>query len=405
MHRLAYIFPIFTVGVLVVLFRNYDQWWVYLVLLALVELFLWLIIRRASRTKEYLSGYAVNIQHHEPWVERVVRTETYTDSKGNTRTRQVVEYHHHPDVWLMELNTGIEVYISSKTYHHYRRIWDMPEHWINPPHINCVSGGGGQLYEWNGVHEDAATHTYKGLYINYVTNSNSIFRLEKVTKKDVEEYGLIEYPKFDSSLLETDVILCSPNLPEEMAFSDTKQRYFHLINAFAGSKRQIHIFVLVFDAKQGIATALKQQAYWQGGNKNEFVVCLGIDCESKSSQPTVEWCKAFSWCDAPRLESATESYFIEHKALDMRDFASWLAVNLDLWKRKEFSDFKYLGVQLSTGRKVLVSFVTVLFCAIIVVVTSAVADAYRQNDYSGTERDYSGYGYVLLDKIIRNNHY
>lgn len=407
MHRVAYLFPLLTVGLLVVLFRNYDLWWMYLIMIVVSELALWLIMRRVSRTKEYLSGYALNVQHHEPWVERVERTETYTDSRGNTRTRRVVDYRHHPDVWVMPLNTGTGAYISSQVYDHFRLMWGTPEHWINPHHHNCVSGGGGQLYEWNGVYEDAATHTYKGLYINYVTNSNSIFRKERLTKGDIEKYGLIDYPKIERRYLEQSVILRSPKLPKWVQFSPKSQRAFQLINAFAGSRQQIHVFVLVFDAAQGIATALKQQAYWKGGNKNEFVVCLGIDISQidpkkshdENPRPIVKWCKAFSWCDALTLESATESYFIANKELHFAAFAEWLRGNIGLWKRKEFKDFKYLGVRLSAKRKALVVAVTTLFCAAMVVITCAVAESNRRNDYY--ERgDYSGLGYELLDKYI-----
>ena len=407
MHRLAYIFPLLTIGALVLLFRNYDLWWIYLIMAVVGELFLWLIMRRASRTQEYLSGYALNVQHHEPWVERVERTETYTDSRGNTRTRRVVYYRHHPDVWVMPLNTGNSTYISSAVYNHYRALWRTPEHWINPPHFNCVSGGGGQLYEWNGVYEDMATHTYKGLYINYVANSNSIFRKERVTRNDIEEYGLIDYPKIERSYLEQDVILCSPKLPERVQFAPKTQRAFQLINAFAGHKHQIHIFVLVFDAVQGIITALKQQAYWKGGNKNEFVVCLGVDFgqidpqkeSDENTRPTVKWCKAFSWCDIPRLESATESYFLENKELHLHAYAEWLRGHLDLWKRKEFKDFKYLGVRLSAGRKAIVAVVTILFCIAIIVIACAIALEHRNYGYGNSEY-YSTPGYELLDKYI-----
>ena len=406
MHKTAYLFPLLTVGILVILFRNYDQWWFYLIMTAMSELILWLIMRRVSRTEEYLSGYALNIQHHEPWVEKIVRIETYTDSRGHIRTRQVVDYIHHPDVWLMSLNTGIEAYIQPDAYDYYRTQWGTPEQWINPPHANCVRGGGGQLYEWNGELDSAATHTYKGLYINYVVNSNSIFRKEHIRRNDVKEYGLIDYPDFDRRRLETDVILCSPKLPEWIDFSNHSQRAIHLVNAFAGNLHQIHIFVLVFDAAQGVITALKQQAYWKGGNKNEFVVCLGVDFNqpdsknryNEDSRLTVKWSKAFSWCDIPSLESATESYFIENKELDIPPFAEWLRGNINLWKRKEFKDFKYLGVRLSPGRKVLVAISTLLLCAFTAVTTCLIAIYNREEGFS--KRDFSGSGYELLDKYI-----
>lgn len=113
----------------------------------------------------------------------------------------------------------------------------------------------------------------------------------------------------------------------------------------------------------------------------------------------MKWCKAFSWCDAPRLESATESWFIANPELSLGDYAQWLRSNLDLWKRKEFSDFKYLGIHLSPARSACLAFITAVLCAAAVVITCAVALSNRDNDRNRF-RDYSGLGYELLDKYI-----
>lgn len=214
---------------MVLLFKNYDQWWMYMLMALVSILVLWLVMRRSSRVPEYLSAYSVNVQHHEPWTEKVVRHTSYTDSKGHTRTRTVVEYRRHPDVWLMCMNTGVSINITCQVYEQMRTLWKTRMQWINPPHINCVKGGGGQLYEWNQVYEDAATHTYKGLYINYVVNSNSIFRLGHVSKKEAKELGLIDYPKFWSNELDHNVILTSSRLPDSVWFSQELQRAFQLI--------------------------------------------------------------------------------------------------------------------------------------------------------------------------------
>lgn len=411
MHRVAYIFPLIAANILLVLFRNYDQWWIYLIMVVVTEFFLWLIMRRVSRTKEYLSGYARHMEHHEPWVERVERVESYTDSRGNTRTRVVVDYVHHPDLWLMVLNTGRVVVIHHNVYYHYCSLWKTPEQWINPPHPNCVSGGGGQRHNWDGLYQNAATCTYQGLYINYVNNSNSIFRKDYVSRREARDLGLIKYPKYDRGYIEQDVVLCSPRLPLWIRHSESPQRAFQLINAIYGAQYQIHIFVLLFDASQGVGVALKQQSYWKGGNKNEFVVCLGVDYGDipqsmlHDRKATVKWCKAFSWCDAPTLESATESWFIANSELRLDSYAAWLRDHMGLWKRKEFSDFKYLGVTLSSGRQAVVAVVTTLFCLTMIVITCAVADANRRQDYYQDNRDYTGYGYTLLDKYILKNRY
>lgn len=356
MHRFFYILPVVTAVVLFFYYPDTDGWWEYPVMVAVCELLLYLCINRAGKTKEYLSGFATNVQHHNPWVERQEYEETYTDSKGETKTRTEVRYVKHPDEWLLELNTGKVTIIDSSVYDYYVSLWGTPMQWIDPPHVNCVSGGGGQLYVWDRVYEHALTQTYKGLYKNYVLNSNSIFRTEHVSAKSAEAFGLVEYPSFSLRFLEQDAIIVSPSL--KMSVPAAAQFKLQLFNAFYWAPSQIHVFVILFAAEKGIGTALKQRSWWKGGNKNEFTICLGLEPGSMS----VKWCKAFSWCDIPRMETALESWFIANPKLDFDELCMWLRNNVSLWKRKEFKDFKYLGTSLSTGRLILMGLLAVALC-------------------------------------------
>lgn len=371
MHKSAYILPVIATGTAYYLFQNKDYWWLYILMLVISEAILYALIRRASKKPEYLSGYAVNVQHHEAWTERIITTETYTDREGRTQTRQSVRYVEHPEEWLMLLNTGEWQYISPSAYDSCRQVWRTQMQEIDPPHNNCVSGGGGQLYDWDGRYETAATCTYKGLYINYVTHSKSIFRHDRPLIWEQEKLGLIHYPKFRKNALDIDPVLTSPSVTDYTASSDD-QRAIQLINAIYGQKKQIHVFILIFDGNQSIETALKQKAHWDGGNKNEFTVCLGILPDSDGKGPTVKWSKAFSWSDIPSLETATESWFIANPKLDIPAYAEWLRKNLNLWKRKEFKDFKYLGVKLPTGRTVLLYIVSALLSAAIIYISSII---------------------------------
>ena len=178
MYRLAYIAPVLTCAILLVHFQDYEQWWLYAIMAGVSCLFLWLAMRRGTRTKEYLSAYAVKIVHHEPWVERVTYQETYTDSKGNTHTRTRVRYVHHPDVWFMPMNTGVAPHISHSTYDSYRRLWGTPVNHIHPFHANCVSGGGGQEYEWQCL--ISAFHTHRSIHLRTLWELRAVCQLCKV---------------------------------------------------------------------------------------------------------------------------------------------------------------------------------------------------------------------------------
>jgi len=175
-----------------------------------MELLLYLGIKRAGKSPEYLSGYAVSVEHHEAWTERVIITETYTDGKGNTKTRTRVTYVYHPDKWLIAFNTARVEEINKGLYREIISTWDASPIPIFPLHINCVSGGGGQRYDWDSLREHAFTSTYKGLYTNYIINSNSIFKSGVVTNETARELGLVDYPSFNG--MESEAVLKSPLL-------------------------------------------------------------------------------------------------------------------------------------------------------------------------------------------------
>ena len=98
----------------------------------------------------------------------------------------------------------------------------------------------------------------------------------------------------------------------------------------------------------------------KNGNKNEFVVCLGMKNDS------VAWVNAFSWCDMPKLEIKTRNYFISNPILNIYEYGQWLNKNItDNWQRKEFKDFKYINVELSKTQSIWLLVITIIFNLIV----------------------------------------
>ncbi len=357
MHKYGYILPVATVILAFAVTFNTDLWWVYLTALAIMEILVYLLFNVINRDKEFLSGYAVEVRHYNAWTERVVRTETYTDGKGKPQTRTKVDYVHHPEYWVMPLNTGKEINISHSHYKYIVGLWNTPKHSFETFHVNCVSGGGGQRYSWDGNEDNAQTATYTNMYKNYLQYSHSIYRGDRISKKEARRMGLFDYPSIDGH--EQNVVCCSGEL-SGFPLEEAHQTAFQHLNAFLGEKHQVHFLTLLFPADKGIEQALLQRDYWEGGNKNEFTTCLGIKREGDSFK--VVWSKPFSWMDTPTLESAAIDWFIRNPELDLLAYASWLRENISLWKRKEFSDFKYLGRHMSRWQTILYYFLTVLLC-------------------------------------------
>ena len=89
--------------------------------------------------------------------------------------------------------------------------------------------------------------------------------------------------------------------------------------------------------------------------KNEFIICLGMKGDS------VAWTNSFSWCDMPKLEVKTRSYFIDNPKLDLVKYGTWLNNNIDEnWVRKEFEDFNYIDIELSIGQYIALLFLTIV---------------------------------------------
>jgi len=86
---------------------------------------------------------------------------------------------------------------------------------------------------------------------------------------------------------------------------------------------------------------MKQEDYWEGGNKNEFVVTIGVNSKGK-----VTWCYPFSWSDDETPKIKIRNFVQKQKKrLDLVKTTSYIGEQLQNFERKQFSDFAYLKVQ------------------------------------------------------------
>ena len=136
--------------------------------------------------------------------------------------------------------------------------------------------------------------------------------------------------------------------------TDKDKQRIKYINATYGKAHQFRVYMLFYEGKD-IEVYEKQKAYWQNGNKNEFVVCLGTQGDS------VVWCNPFSWCDEPKLEVLTRDYFIQNPKVDIDAYGKWLQTQIPTkWKRKECSDFEYIHIGLSKGQYIALIIIMIL---------------------------------------------
>lgn len=348
---LIYSLPFIIAVLLLIFFRNQVTWFEYIGLIIISMLFTLMFrgifVSINESDTEYWGGYMTKIRHYDDWDEWVHRTCTRKvlkgyDKDGNPEYDEE-EYDcsyrdYHPERWTYTDNYGSEHYFWDKEEFdramaelgYPKMVFvDMHRHYY-------TKDGDAQDYYWDGTFENSRTLTTWHTYTNKVIASRSIFRFEDIDKEKAKELGLFEYPEIQDydqkSLL-------------GVRLDRLTMKKIKYLNGTFGSKYQFRIYILVFKDKP-LVISEQQKSYWQGGNKNEFVLCLGYNTKTHK----IDWCNPFSWCDSPKLEVATKRYFREHPNLNLMGYCKWLEKNINLWKRKEFKDFDYIDVEMSDGQ-------------------------------------------------------
>ena len=343
MEILIFLIPIVTVGILAFKFREKTALWEYAVVLV-PSLLLFFALKYSfvyisSLDKEYLSDLVSKITYYEDWDETVMVTHTRTVSCGNGKTRTetyvVPERRYHPKRYVYETVTGETNDVSEDEYKLICYKLNMPAVFKDMHRSYRSKDGDAYVTSWNRTRENSYPVTWTHLYQNKVkASSYSIFKYGNMSEEEIKENKLFDYPEIKNN---------DQNPILGFNATDTDIDAVRYLNGYRGPKNQIHVFILCFN-NPSLEVAEMQKVYWQGGNKNEFVVCLGV------KNNTVIWCNPFSWSDEPMLEVKTRDYFIKHPDINFKDYAEWLDTQIDKnWHRKEFNDFNYLSIELSIG--------------------------------------------------------
>lgn len=346
MSIIILLLPIIVAIFLLFFFPKQVTWWEYCLLVVPSILFFLvsktIIIATEESDVEYLGCYMAKIRHYDPWNEYIHRTCTRTISSGKSTISipydcSYVDYH--PDMYSYFDNNGNEHYIWKEYYESIKEKWnkessifvDMKRHYY-------TKDGDAQDIYWNKSHELLCQGlTYLHSYTNKVNASKSIFKFDEIDKYKAKKIGLYDYPKIDNDFSYQQQILGWKN-KDKLSI-----KLINFINAYYGKSYQFRMYILCFYNKS-INIAKHQRSYWNGGNKNEFIVCLGIDSISNN----VNWSYPFSWQDNPLLEAKVKQYFIENNNLNIYKFGRFIQKNIKYcWKRKSFDDFNYLSVDLT----------------------------------------------------------
>jgi hypothetical protein len=356
---LALLWPFLAGGLSLLFFRRRVTPGEWLCLLAVPLFMVWFSARKGhsmmTTDVEYWGGAVKTAEYHEAWNEKVpcrhkIRC-VHKDAKGKSLHPDDGREHEfdvdeHPASWVVVDTNGQKIAINQSRFEELaarfknRRFVEMNRRFH-------TRDGDQYVTDWSGDDETLEAVTTRHTYENRTLGSASVYNYEKV---DPAKWGLFELPEI------TDVYRARTLL----GITDVKaQTALDRINAHLGPRKQVRALVLVFADKPREA-AFDQEAYWKGGNKNEFVVCIGTDKDGK-----VTWSHVFSWTEVEALKVEARNLVMEQagQKLNLEPVVAWLGKNLERFQRKPFSDFSYLHVAPPLWLVVLTHAITLAFTA------------------------------------------
>lgn len=328
-------------------------------------------IMRSNLTSatEWWGNCVKSVHYYDDWDEEVscrhpiYCTESYEcgDSKhSRTCTREYVCGHehlydvdYHPEYWTLMWDDKSEKEITHQQYDRYSGSWGGKLYKIDLHRRYHSNDGNDMACDWDGRPETSETRVTEHRYENRVQASNSVFRADRVDSTDVSQYKLFEYPRDGRRIVMGAVIVDSATC-----------KMLDYVNGYYGSRKQFKLFVCVFRGQPEVA-AERQHSYWRNLNKNELLVCVGVDGANK-----VQWSRSFSWMDVPVLSVKVDRWFAEHKRLDLASFSRWLPAQVESdWSRKHFKDFNYIKIDITQSQYNTLAIVVVIMCLVQIAVT------------------------------------
>ena len=326
------------------------------------------VFGQGTQTRDYekWSAITTKVAYFEDWNERVPCSHpiyqdvpTGTDSNGNTTYTSVYvgdehayDVVYHPEEWIAYSNTGKTEWINKNLY-----LW-AKQKFGNNTFVDLrrdYHTNDGDKYEsiWDRSDQKFIGFYTKHSYKNKVLPNTGLFDFGHT--EDIDPATVYEWPDRQSLFHDPAILGTHPD-------KNKADWLLQKFNSEYGPSRQIRTWILLFE-NVGREKMYHQRDMWQGGNKNEFVVCIGLD-----SDQAVMWCDSFYWspdgyAGNHRLGIEVRDFVEEQDQLDLVQTVNFIAKTApEHWRRKEFAELEYL--QVPTPRWAIITnlILTILSC-------------------------------------------
>lgn len=323
-----------------------------------------LIIEQIQTTsKEYRGSFISKVEYYEDWDEWIEQTCTRTcccDSEGNncqTETYDCSYVSYHSAYWVITTTTNEKIRITESQYNQIKKIFGNEV--FLELNRDYHSDDGDCYYSYWDENDSLKSipvttlHTYSN---KIKAADQSVFHFSDVNENDIIKYSLKNYPEINEGY-KMKSILCDEKIPINRDELDDLDKKFQYINSKLGHKKQVRVFVLLF-VNQPYEASLFQQSYWQGGNMNEFIICIGLDSINRK----VKWANVISWTPVEILKTEIKRFIEGQDTLDLDKIANYTYVKIDeKFTRRDFKEFDYLDVEPPTWYIILIYIILILF--------------------------------------------
>jgi len=333
----ALLIPFIVAFILYKYFSHQTVWWELFIPLAVTLIFTFsmkaLIEVVQVSSKEYWGSFVNRIEYYEAWNEYIHQICTRSCGKNCTTTYNCSYVAYHSPYWQIITTTNETVGISQNEYSRLKTLFGN-ESFVELNRHYHTNDGDEYISLWKNDSATAIPVTTVHNYENRVKAADqSVFHFTEVNESDKKRFSLKEYPQIKDYYKMQSVIGDSS---EEGLLADKKFQY---INGLLGHKKEVKIFVLIFQ-NQPIDAAFYQESYWSGANMNEFVICVGTDKERN-----VKWCKPISWTRSELLKNEVKNFVQSQTKLNLDSLAEFTKKKVDSeFVRRSFKEFDYLTV-------------------------------------------------------------
>lgn len=361
---LAFLIPVVFAILLFIFYRHQTQWWE--VSIPMVATVIFILIAKAicvhslTEDTEWLGGYVTEVQYYQPWDEQVscrhpiYCSRTVCSGSGKTRSCHTERYvcghmhpydvDYHPEHWEA-ITTLNDFGISQSRYNQLVLQFGTGKQFVDlHRHYHSIDGDMFST-KWDHNDEKLEPVAQEETYENRPKASHTIFHFQDLDSTEIATYKPFDYPPVIDHKQKT-----------LLGYSDEKAHHeLQVVNSEFGKSKQVRAFLLVFK-NQPREAGLIQERYWQGGNKNEIVVCVGIDKDDN-----IMWGHTFSWTESTGVKIKIRNAIENEQKINLSQIVNVIQDEVKFeWKRKDFHDFDYINIDPTITQIIVIYILTIL---------------------------------------------